>query len=248
MKNFKYIESPYRTIPPDLVRGYSMGGAVPIGDWWRDDSNALAQKVWDKKYVESFKNRFTPAKIKEGTHGREPYPMYHGAFNLLSSFEEYNIRNQNIAVVGSATPWIETILLNMGNKVTTIEYNVPESLYPGLNTQDYWEFLKDSTQYDCIVSYSSIEHAGLGRYGDPLNPEEDIVVMKNIHKSLKADGLLIFGAPVGRDRLYWNVHRVYGRKRLPLIFKNFTELRWYGGTREALLDGQEYQPVVVLQK
>ena len=72
MKKYKYKDSPYRDIPSDLIEGYSMGHSIPIRKWWRNDSNALVQKTWDKEYIESFKNRFTSIKIKEGTHGREP--------------------------------------------------------------------------------------------------------------------------------------------------------------------------------
>ena len=29
-------------------------------------------------------------------------------------------------------------------------------------------------QYDCVASFSSVEHSGLGRYGDELNPFGDL--------------------------------------------------------------------------
>ena len=52
--------------------------------------------------------------------------------------------------------------------------------------------------------------------------------MDAIHRNLKNNGILIWGAPVGKDALTWNCHRIYGEKRLPLIFKNFKELEWFG--------------------
>ena len=76
--------------------------------------------------------------------------------------------------------------------------------------------------------------------------------MNAIHKNLKQDGILIWGGPVGKDMLAWNIHRIYGPIRLPLLFKNFEEVEWFGSTKEQLFNkplvNDAYQPVVVLQK
>ena len=34
-----------------------------------------------------------------------------------------------------------------------------------------------AARYDAVVTYSSVEHAGLGRYGDPLDPDGDVAAM-----------------------------------------------------------------------
>lgn len=242
----EYKDSPYKDMPEELKAGYTMDGKIPIVVDWRDDSNALAQKVWDEEYVNSFKNRFTVEKINNGTQGREPYGG--GAKTLLSAFQKYNLTGKNIAVIGSATPWVETILMNLGNTVTTIEYNVPDSTVEGLKTQSYWDFLEGDEKFDYIVTYSSIEHAGLGRYGDPLNPDEDIKAMETIRKHLSDDGLLFWACPIGRDAVWWNVHRIYGNTRLPLLFEGLDDIDWIGGNKQHLLaNGNGQQPVVVLK-
>ena len=143
-------------------------------------------------------------------------------------------------------------MLNLNNKVTTIEYNVPQTDNSKIIAKSYWDFETNDTKYDTIVTYSSIEHSGLGRYGDPLDPSGDIKTMKTIHKKLNNNGFLIWGAPVGRDALVWNAHRVYGRIRLPLMFDNFRELEWFGYNKKQLLNlslrNNGCQPVIVLQK
>jgi hypothetical protein len=248
MVTSKYTDSPYKNIPEELLNDYTVGGRIPVDSWWLDNRSALAEKTWDKKYVDTFKNRFTVEKIKSNQQGREPYPG--SARLLLSAFEKYNIRNKRVAIIGSATPWIETILLNLGNKTVTIEYNVPDACCYDMESKSYDSFLEDGTQYDYIVTFSSIEHAGLGRYGDPLSPNEDLKAMRAMHNKLSDDGLLIWGAPVGKDVLYWNAHRVYGNIRLPLMFEGFDDIEWLGGEKKALVEGRDpgRQPVVVLQK
>ena len=87
------------------------------------------------------------------------------------------------------------------------------------NLHTLWS-VRDELNDDVIITFSSVEHSGLGRYGDPLNPDGDIETMNSIYNNLKKDGLLIWGAPVcEKDGLVWNKHRIYGPKRLLLLFK-----------------------------
>ena len=129
------------------------------------------------------------------------------------------------------------MLINLQNKVTTIEYNVPDTNYDNLECKDYFKFFENnSNTFDVIVTFSSIEHSGLGRYGDPLDPNGDIKTMQVIHNNLINNGLLIWGAPVGKDALTWNAHRVYGEIRLPLLFNKFKELEWLGHNKNILFN------------
>ena len=120
---------------------------------------------------------------------------------------------------------LEAILLNYGAaNVTTVEYNDPQFAHEKIETLPYTEFEKIRGRFDAIITYSSIEHSGLGRYGDPLDPDGDKRSMESIHESLVDNGILFWGAPVGHDVLVWNVHRIYGPVRLRYIFDGFTSL------------------------
>lgn len=59
------------------------------------------------------------------------------------------------------------------------------------------------------------------RYGDPINPEADLEAMAKTTSYLKDGGLLFLAVPVGRDAIYWNSCRVYGKARLPLLFEKW---------------------------
>ena len=246
-----YTNSPYREIPEELLDGYTMGGRIPVFDWWIDGSKSSGVK-WDNVYIESFCSRFTETNILNNKEGCTPYG-HDCCLNLFNSFVKYNLTNKNIAVVGSETPWIEAMLINLNNKVTTIEYNVPECKYDMLDCKDYFSFFELNTQpFDAVVTFSSIEHSGLGRYGDPLDPDGDFKTMQTIYKNLHPGGILIWGAPVGKDAFTWNAHRVYGEIRLPVLFKEFDEIEWVGMTKESLfnrpLENNSCHPVVVLKR
>jgi hypothetical protein len=246
-----YTNSPYKNIPDELLFEYTMGGKIPVLDWWLDGSKKEGVS-WDDDIINRDIALFTPENIKNNKEGSSSYG-HNVCVNLLKSFEKYDLRNKNIAVIGSEDPWIEAILFNLNNKITTIEYNVPDSHYEKIDCKDYFTFFENNDiPFDAIVSFSSIEHSGLGRYGDPLDPNGDLKTMDAIHKNLKEDGILIWGSPVGKDALSWNVHRVYGKLRLPILFNKFTELEWFGCNKTVLLNRplqtNGYQPVVALRR
>lgn len=248
----KYTASPYVTIPDDLLSGYSANGTIPILDWWMDDSRPNGVQ-WSPELIQDNLTRFTQENILSNREGPSTYGHQVTAM-LLDSFLKYDISGKRVAVVGSESPWIEAMLLNLNNDVTTIDYNVPDTHpHPGLQVKDYFTYFENNTeQFDCVVSFSSIEHSGLGRYGDPLDPDGDVRTMRTIHKNLKPDGILIWGAPVGHDAVVWNVHRVYGKVRLPMIFEGFMDIAWYGTIKESILEtplsNHGFQPVVALRK
>jgi hypothetical protein len=222
------MPEPPRTIPDELRAAYTLGGEIPVYDWYRNDSVEPHTVHWTNSYIQGFCDHFTFDKIENNALRGETYP---GASLLhVTACKKYPVRGKDVAVIGSETPWIEAILMNAGAKsVTTVEYNTPICHHPVLKTMSYVDFCASSAKYDAIFSYSSIEHSGLGRYGDPLNPNGDIETMERVYASLKDGGYCFLGVPVGKDHLVWNVHRIYGETRLKLMFLDkFEEVEWIG--------------------
>jgi Caenorhabditis protein of unknown function, DUF268 len=66
---------------------------------------------------------------------------------------------------------------------------------------------------DSLPSISSLhaaEHFGLGRYGDPIDPDACFRFMSALARVLQPGGRLYFSVPIGRERLEFNAHRVFG--------------------------------------
>ncbi len=55
-----------------------------------------------------------------------------------------------------------------------------------------------------------VEHVGLGRYGDPLDAAGDRKAMRELARVVAAGGRLLFVVPMGRPRVVFNAHRIYG--------------------------------------
>lgn len=54
-----------------------------------------------------------------------------------------------------------------------------------------------------------IEHIGLGRYGDPIDPDGHRSAARELSRVLAPGGRLLVGTPVGRQRLVFDAHRVF---------------------------------------
>ncbi len=63
-----------------------------------------------------------------------------------------------------------------------------------------------------------VEHIGLGRYGDPLDPEGDLKAVAELKRVLAPGGSLLFVVPVGRSRLMFNGHRIYSFAQIENMF------------------------------
>jgi len=55
----------------------------------------------------------------------------------------------------------------------------------------------------------TVEHVGLGRYGDPIDPDGDLKAIKELKRVLAPGGSLLFVVPVGKPKIEFNAHRIY---------------------------------------
>ena len=68
----------------------------------------------------------------------------------------------------------------------------------------------DLTGYcDSISSLNAVEHFGLGRYGDPIDPYGHLKGIENISAMLKPGGVFYFAVPHGKQRIEFNAHRIF---------------------------------------
>lgn len=67
-----------------------------------------------------------------------------------------------------------------------------------------------------------IEHIGLGRYGDPLDPDGWRKGLSELQRVLAPGGQLLLGTPCGRPRVVFHAHRVFAPEQ---IVGAFPELR-----------------------
>lgn len=73
-----------------------------------------------------------------------------------------------------------------------------------------------------------VEHIGLGRYGDPLDPEGDLKAIAELQRVVARGGHMLFVVPVGSvPRLMFNAHRIYSPDMILSLFKERFDLRQF---------------------
>lgn len=83
------------------------------------------------------------------------------------------------------------------------------------------------------------EHVGLGRYGDPLDPQGTVKAANELQRVVAPGGRLLFSLPVGRPRTQFNAHRVHDPRAIPALFDELRLERFDG-----VDDGGELRPAI----
>lgn len=252
-KNRKVITrpsaSPPKEIPTEFLSRFTMDGKVKVEKLYIDSSNS-SQKT--RIYTEEMITRY----IEEAGEKKTQY-YKKTDLDLYNVLEKYDIGSKTVAIMGSQTPWYESICISYGGNPTTIEYNELISKDHRLKVITVEEYNKSPFQFDIGLSISSFEHEGLGRYGDPVSPDADLEAMEKMKSTIKKGGLLFLAVPIGLDAVVWNAHRIYGEIRLPLLLKGWKLIDSFGFDKElvhrdigkgwdtSLPDYPSYQPALV---
>lgn len=83
-----------------------------------------------------------------------------------------------------------------------------------------------------------VEHVGLGRYGDPIDPDGDLKAIAELKRVLAPGGNLLFVVPVGKPKIQFNAHRIYSYE---MIRDYFSDLK----LREFLLIPEKEGPMIL---
>lgn len=66
----------------------------------------------------------------------------------------------------------------------------------------------------------TVEHIGLGRYGDPIDPDGDLKAISELKRVLSNNGDLLFVVPLGKPQIRFNAHRIYSYAQIMDYFSD----------------------------
>jgi hypothetical protein len=144
--------------------------------------------------------------------------------DLTLAFERWVPNGAKVLVVGSVSPWIEALLYEHGcSEILTLDLRKPRSEIVELRTLDYQEWESAGLHVDALVSFSTVEHIGLGRYGDLEDENGDISWITDFaYQILDEDGVQLLAVPVGDADVSTEAHRIYGPKRMARLLERWT--------------------------
>ena len=121
-----------------------------------------------------------------------------------------------VAHVASFRP-IEIIdIRNVDSKTENITFFQADLMYPS------------DVKTDSLSCLHTLEHFGLGRYGDPIDPDGHIKGFRNLVQMVDKGGTFYISFPIGsKERVEFNAHRVFN----PLSI-----LAWPGAEQLSLVD------------
>lgn len=126
--------------------------------------------------------------------------------------------------IGSSVNGFIAHLLAADIKVNMIDVRpfsgVAKNLCTIIDDATMMNYFEDNS-ISSLSALSSLEHFGLGRYGDPVDPEACFKCFKQIQKKMKKGGKLYVSVPVATDRVQFNAHRIFYAET---IIKNFDQL------------------------
>lgn len=75
---------------------------------------------------------------------------------------------------------------------------------------------------ESLSSLHVIEHVGLGRYGDPVDPYGSEKACAELKRVLACGGVLYVSFPLGTPRVQFNGHRIFAPTEVATLFEGLT--------------------------
>jgi len=182
---------------------------------------ASKRPIWNNAVIDELDNIIASGgslSSYDHPHSAEDVALALGRTNL-------DVSKSRVAVVsGAVSPWVEYILRSAGaSRVISVDYNIPIVCgVPWIESKSEASFDSEVGVYNLIVSFSGIEHYGLGRYGDPIAKSADFKWVKQIHKALAPGGFLLLAVPTSATSyVVHTFYRVYSHGSLTRLLKGF---------------------------
>jgi SAM-dependent methyltransferase len=160
-------------------------------------------------------NFYPQIKDKTVATGFDRHYIYHTAWAARKVFE---LKPQLHIDIGSSLYF--SGIVSAFVPVKFYDYRPADLALSGLTSEraDLLRLPFDNESIFCLSCMHTIEHIGLGRYGDPLDPEGDLKAIDELKRVLAPGGNLLFVVPVGKPKIMFNAHRIYSYEQIVKYF------------------------------
>jgi hypothetical protein len=187
----------------------------------------------DGRFPVLWKNRSAFLKEKTSQSGFDRHYVYHTAWAARMVRQA----NPSFHVDISSSLYFCSIV-SAFVPVRFYEFRTPDLKLSNLSTEsaDLLALPFESGSVASLSCMHVVEHAGLGRYGDPLDPAADLAAIAELKRVLAPRGMLLFVVPLGRPVVRFNSHRTYSYGQILGYFIGLT-LAQYAFIPESFSDG-----------
>ncbi|WP_375470941.1 DUF268 domain-containing protein [uncultured Nostoc sp.] len=159
--------------------------------------------------------------------------IFEKTFVLQSLARLYESSSITVLDVGAAESLLSYELANFNYSVTAIDIRPIALFHPNLKfvKTDICNPVLPPASFDCVIALSTLEHIGLGWYGDETGKNYDIKAAQKISLLLKPEGSFILTVPYGKKALT-PVHRIYNQESLQKLIQDFRIVQISYGVRK----------------
>lgn len=130
--------------------------------------------------------------------------------------EHFDIGSRIDGFIAHCVVFCQVVMLD----IRELPYTIPGLRFVKADCSDM-SHIKSNT-IPSISSLHALEHFGLGRYGDPIDPDQYHSAMKEIQRVTKKNGNIYIAVPIGKERVEFNAHRIFNPKTIVSIFSECT--------------------------
>jgi len=130
-------------------------------------------------------------------------------------------KGKRVLDVGCCRSFFSHVLIARGYDVYGLDVNPYPGKHPNLKFYqcDVRNTPFDDEYFHTIIAISTIEHIGIGYYGDPKYKDGDILTMKELKRILKKDGQILITLPYCKQYMQTGAERIYDEKRIKSLIE-----------------------------
>jgi 2-polyprenyl-3-methyl-5-hydroxy-6-metoxy-1,4-benzoquinol methylase len=119
-------------------------------------------------------------------------------------------------------------LAAFGYEVTAVDFRPYAFAHPAVTfvKADILTWEPPPASHDAVVSISTVEHVGLGGYGDPVAEDGDCIAVRRLLNACRPSGLFVLTVPAGEPTTARN-YRVYDEARVRALVPGISSLRFF---------------------
>ncbi len=171
----------------------------------------------DARFTLRFYNLFPCLLDNTPKTGFEPHYLYHPAWAARVVKKINPEKHIDISSTVSFSTMLSAFI-----PVDFYDYRPADINFDNLNCKrgDLMNLPFNDNSVSSLSCMHTVEHIGLGRYGDKLDSVGDLKAAKELIRVLEVGGSLVFVVPVGKSKIEFNAHRIYSYEQVIDMFPN----------------------------
>lgn len=149
-------------------------------------------------------------------------------YPVLFRYLEHVPKGSHLLDFGCVEDLLPMHLCALGYRVTGLDlrpYPFRHDLFDFVQA-DILQWQPPENRFDVAISISTVEHVGLGAYGDPIEPNGDSIAVQKLLRCIRPGGRLFLTVPAGKATTT-QLMRIYDPERLNRLLPDAETVRFF---------------------